>query len=402
MGGNVTATRTDTGEKIKAQKVDLSKTGRKEFVKKFTEVFKKLNSIYKKKYKTALWLDSTKLDTNELLNGSTSYIFDQSIPDEELLKYKSKAGDLDILVPAESKENLWNLLRSLEGKEIIKGVMYHGSNKDSVKSIGEQMNCLFIAKFGEYTTYAQVDFEFATFDEEGAPNEIAKFGHSSNFEDAKNNIKALHHKYIIFAITGAMDVRDNIALATPASTPEKLKISTAVGSDVARMLKFDINKGVSVAYELFRDAQGNVIKHEGKDVYKQIPVSDRSFVSTVREIYKLCFQRLEGNEKDEAMFWSFVGILDLIKKYIKDKKKLKMIHDRYFAKLFSTQGQKGQVIEVGNPELDYQVKMPGYLRFCKEFGFTPDTKGVEAYYEMFPKLRGGTLRESFRDYLDSL
>lgn len=395
MGGNVTATNKKTGQNIKADKIDLVRADRQEFIKKFTEAFKKINALYTKKYKTPLWTKEARLDTNELYNGSTSYIFDQSISDDELLKYKKSAGDLDIIVPEEAKENLWKLLDSLEGTEIVPGIKYHGNNKLTISSIGEQINCLFIAEFGDYKAKSQVDFEFLEVDEEGAPNEMAKFGHSSTFEDAKNQVKAVHHKYLIRAMSGSLDVRENIGIMGKSG-----KISKAKGADVARMLKFNLNKGISVAYERVLDEEGNPLVIDGKDIYQEIPTSDRSYAATVREMVKLCF-KVDPEDVDEKMFWSFVGILDLLKKYIKDKKTLNNVHDRYIELLFGTGSQKGQVLEVGNKELDYQVKISGYNRFCKELGIKPDLKAVEEYYDMFANLRGGTLRESFRELLES-
>jgi len=395
MGGNVTATNKKTGQNIKADKIDLVKADRQEFIKKFTAAFKKINSLYIKKYKTPLWTKEARLDTNELYNGSTSYIFDQSISDAELLKYKKSAGDLDIIVPEESKENLWNLLDSLEGKEIVPGIEYHGNNKLTISSIGEQINCLFIAEFGDYKALAQVDFEFLEVDEEGKPNEMAKFGHSSTFEDAKNQVKAVHHKYLIRAMSGSLDVRENIGIIGKSG-----KISKAKGADVARMLKFNLNKGISIAYERVLDDNGEPLVQDGKDIYREIPTSDRSYAATVREMVKLCF-KVDPEDVDEKLFWSFIGILNLLKKYVKDKKTIKNIHDRYIELLFGIKGQKGQVLEVGNKELDYQVKISGYSRFCKELGVKPDLKTVEAYYAEFENLRGGKLRESFRDLLES-
>lgn len=395
MGGNVTALNKKTGVNIKAEKIDLVKASRQEFIKKFTAAFKQINALYTKKYKAPLWIKETRLDTNELYNGSTSYIFDQSISDEEILKYKTSAGDLDIIVPEEAKENLWKLLDSLEGKEIVPGIEYHGNNKHTISSIGEQINCLFIAEFGEYKALAQVDFEFLQVDEEGAPNEMAKFGHSSTFVDAKNSVKAVHHKYLIRAMSGALDVRKNIGIMTKTG-----KISKAAGSDVARMLKFDLNKGISVAYERVMDDNGKPLVLDGKDIYREIPTSDRSYAATVKEMVRLCFS-VEPEDVDEKLFWSFVGILELIKKYV-DKKHINDIHDRYKQLMFGIKGQKGQVLEVGNADLDYQVKISGYNRFCKDLGIKPDTKMVEEYYKAFDTMRGGKLRESFRDLLNSL
>lgn len=385
MGGNVTALNKKTGKSIKADKIDLVKADRQEFIKKFTAVFKQINSLYKKKYKEPLWVKESRLDTNELYNGSTSYIFDQNISDKELLQHKKSAGDLDIIVPVQAKENLWHLLDELEGKTIVSGITYHGSNKHTVSSIGEQINCLFIAEFGDYKALAQVDFEFLSVDVDGKPNEIAKFGHSSSFEDAKERVKAVHHKYLIRALSGSLDVRENIGIMTKSG-----KISKAKGSNVARMLKFDLNKGISVAYERVKDEDGKPLVLDGKDIYREIPASDRSYANTVKQMVELCFS-VEADKVDESKFWSFIGILDLIKKYVKDKKAIKSTHDRYVELLYGTKGQPGQVLEVGNPTLDYEVKIGGYDKFCKELGLKKDEKAIKDYYEVFETLRGGKL-----------
>jgi len=399
MGGNVSALNKKTGKTVKAEKIDLVKAERKEFVNKFTATFKEINKLYKKKFKSPIWIKEERLDTNELYNGSTSFIMDNSISDDELLKYKSQAGDLDIIVPDGCKENLWTLLDSLEGKEIINGVTYHGSNKPTISSIGEQINSLFIVEFGDYKALAQVDFEFLAVDDEGKPNEMAKFGHSSTFEDAKNKVKAVHHKYLIRAMVGALDVRKDIQIATAKSTPEKITISKAAGSNVARMLKFDLNKGIGVAYEKMRDNNNELILVNNKPVYKMIPAPQRDHANTVKEMVKLTFNKVEPNDIDEKKFWSFVGILDLIKSYIRDKKKISDIHDRYAELLF---GKTGQVLEVGNADLDYQVKIGGYNRFCKELNVKPKQNLIDEYYATFSKKRGGTLRESFRNLLETL
>jgi hypothetical protein len=394
MGGNVTGINKKTGEAIKADKIDLVKADRQEFIKKFTAMFKQINKLYKKKFKEPLWVKESRLDTNELYNGSTSYIFDQKISDKELLTHKKSAGDLDIIVPVSTKENLWTLLDELEGKEIVPGIKYHGSNKPTISSIGEQINTLFVAQFGDYKALAQVDFEFLSVDADGKPNEIAKFGHSSSFEDAKNKVKAVHHKYLIRAMSGSLDVRENIGIMTKSG-----KISKAKGSDVARMLKFDLNKGISVAYDRVMDEEtGKPLVIDGKDIYREVPAKDRSHAATVKEMVKLCFN-VNPEDVDETKFWSFIGILELIKKYIKDKKVINNIHSRYLELLYATKGQPGQVLEVGNPTLDYEVKIGGYDKFCDELKLKKNEKAIKAYYEAFETLRGGKLTVEGTDIL---
>ena len=224
MGGNVIAINKLTGEETPAERVDLRKVGRQEFIKAATNLFKFLNKDFKKKYKESLWQDESILLDGTVFNGSTSYIMNQELSDEEVVKYKPSAGDIDIMVPVGTKENLWHLLDSYEGKEIVSGVRYAGSNKPSVSSIGSQINCVFVVDFGDLRVPIQVDFEFVPF--AGAtPTEWARFSHSSSFADAKEGIKAVHHKFLIRALVGGASAREDIVIATPKSTAEDITLT---------------------------------------------------------------------------------------------------------------------------------------------------------------------------------
>lgn len=381
MGGNVTAINKKTGEETRADKIPVRKIGRKEFTNKFIKVFKELNKIFKKQNGVALWVNEKNLENGLQFNGSTSYIFDQSIPDADIVKHKETAGDLDIIVPEGFKEEVWKMLDSLEGKEILKGVTYVGSNKPTVSSIGEQINCVFKTDFNGTIVPAQVDFEFLPVDSKGKPSEWAKFSHSSSFEDAKAGVKAVHHKYLIQALVGGASIRDDIVIATPASRPDKIKLKKMKEGDLPRMLKFSVGRGIGVAYEIMRDEDGNAIQVDGKDVYREMKPAERTYETVVAEIYKLAFGRLEDNPQDVQKFNSFVGVIDLMKKYL-NKKQVDATHKRYVEKLW--QNKIAQVLERGNPEADYQVKISGYNYFTKTMKLKADKKSIDAYYANFP------------------
>ena len=189
MGGNVTALNKATGQQTRAQKIQIKDIGRAEFMKKFVEIFKAMNKQFKAKYKKPIWVDETHLVTGFAFNGSTSFIMDPSLSDEEVMKYKQSAGDIDLIIPHDLKEELWEYLDSMEGKDIIPGATYMGSNKLTPSSIGEQINSVIVVDFPNgQRCHAQVDFEFLPF-ENDAPTEWAKFSHSSSFADAKAGVK---------------------------------------------------------------------------------------------------------------------------------------------------------------------------------------------------------------------
>ena len=290
------------------------------------------------------------------------------------------------------------MLDKLEGKEVIKGVVYMGSNKPAIKSIGDQINCVFQVDFDGHTVNNQVDFEFLPMEKDGAtPSEWAKFSHSSSFEDAKAGVKAVHHKYLIQAIVGGASIRDDVVIVTGAGRPDKYKIAKLKGGDLPRFLKFNVKSGVRRAYELQHLEDGSVWQIDGKDVYKEIKTKDSSYETAVAEIYKLAFGRLEDNPQDVKKFNSFVGILSLIKKYL-NKKQIDATHSRYVDKLWYTstsregKPQGVQILERGDSEADYAVKISGYNLFCKELGVKPDTKQIEKYYKDFDKY--GSANES--------
>ena len=118
IGGNVTAINKRSGEVVRAEKIPIKEIGRSNFTKKFVKVFAEMNKLYKKEYGEVLWKNEKNIANGLQFNGSTSYIFNGDIPDEEIVKYKTHAGDLDIIVPEGTEERLWKFLDKLEGKEI--------------------------------------------------------------------------------------------------------------------------------------------------------------------------------------------------------------------------------------------------------------------------------------------
>ena len=367
MGGNVIGFNKKTNLQVKAEKIPLKKIGRSEFTKKFTQVFRKINSLFEKEYKKTLWKDEN-LFSGMMFNGSTSYIFNSSIPDDEIVKYKEYVGDIDIIVPQEYKKELWNLLDKLEGKEIIPGVTYIGCNKPTISSIGEQINSVFIINFGNEKVAAQVDFEFLPVNN-GIPSEWAKFSHSSSFLDLKEaNLKAVHHKYLIQALVGGASMRNDIIVVTPSATANNWKSKIKKGKlalDIPRILKFSVGKGVGKAYEPLLDESGNIITSNGKEVWREIPVSKRDYKTNIKEIFQLAFNVPVVNANELKLFNSFVGIIKLIKKYL-NQKQIENTFFRYIDKLW---GDHAQEIEPDNEEKDYGVKIAGYNYFIKQISW---------------------------------
>jgi len=152
---------------VQAEKIDMSKSTRKEFVSLSNKLFIDINKKYHKKYGEWLWIDEKKLHSGELFNGSTSFIFSPEYSDEDIMKYKTKSGDIDIIIPKEKAANLWELLKPLEDKEIISGVEYLGNNRNSADKLGDQINSIFKAHFQQEVEVYQDDNGDLWIDENG-------------------------------------------------------------------------------------------------------------------------------------------------------------------------------------------------------------------------------------------
>ena len=387
MGGNATGIIKSTGETTRAQKVEFTKVSRSEFVKKTLELLTKINDLYYKKFKEKIWDDEKILKDGTAFNGSTSFIMNTSIPDDEILKFKSSAGDIDVTVPDYCRENLWKLLDSLEDKTVISGVKYKGCCQPSYSPGLQQFNSVFEIEFKSGTVYTQIDFELMPF-VNNKPNEWTKFSHSSSLSDYEKGVKGgVFHKLLIRSIVGAASIRNDVVIASPSSTPEKLKISTSKKYINPRFTAFSVLKGIRDVFKPMLDADGNIVKYQGKEVYQEIPTKDSTFVDQIDGIFKITFHQYKASKADLKLFDSFVGVIELMKKYF-DKKTIKMSHDRFINILWGEDGGRAQELENGNPELDFSLKNSAYQYFIKELGLKDESsKYVDKYYKEYGQRR---------------
>ena len=387
MGGNATGIIKRTGETTRAQKVEFAKVSRSEFIKKTIELLTKLNELYFKKYKEKIWDDESILRDGTAFNGSTSFIMNTSIPDDEILKFKGSAGDIDVTVPDNCRENLWKLLDSLEDKTVIPGVKYKGCCQPSYSPGLQQFNSVFEVKFKAGTVYTQIDFELMPF-VNNKPNEWTKFSHSSSLQDYERGVKGgVFHKLLIRSIVGAASIRNDVVIATSSSTPENIKISNSKKYINPRFTAFSVTKGIRNVFKPMLDKDGNIVKYNGKEVYQEIPTKDSTFVDQIDGIFKITFHQYKATKEDLRLFNSFVGVIDLMKKYF-DKKTIKLSHDRFINILWGDEGGRAQELENGNPELDFNLKNAAYQYFIKELGLKDESgKYVDKYYKEYGQRR---------------
>jgi hypothetical protein len=366
MGGNARATNKITGIDTLAQKIPIKDIGRQAFIKKFIELFEEIDRQFEKMYGKPLWENKSILKNGVAFNGSTSFIMNPDIHDDEVIPYKPTSGDIDIMVPEQYKSELWQLLDSFEAKpKIMKDVVYKGSNKLAISSIGEQINCVFQITFGDIVSQSQIDWEFTEFEGKGensVPSEYSRFGHSSSLSDAQNGFKGVAHKYILRALAGGASLRTDVLIMNPKATVEKPKFKSTKGAHITelRMQKFFVSKGLRKAYEPVIDPEtGEQFVYDNKKVYREIKTDDSSYETSIRTMYKILFSDNIGDLKD---MWSFVGIIGLMKKHL-DKRSIDDTFERFLEILW---GRGSQKLERDSSDLDFEIKANAVNYMIKE------------------------------------
>ena len=88
---------------------------------------------------------------------------------------------------------------------------------------------------------------------------------------------------------------------------------------------------------------------------------------------------VDATAKDVERFWSFVGILELIKKYM-DRKKQKAVLESFAEKLW---GDGAQGLYRGDPNKDFDEKMVAYRFGEDKLGVSMDKDDLEKMQKDF-------------------
>ena len=374
-----------------ADKIEIARVHRDRFVKDLRQLFRNLDQRYKEY--TARLGDEQNLYRPDVIDrilagvgfgGSAAVFFDLESHDELFATKKKKLGDIDVYIPRETYVNLFNMLHDLEGQRIIS--LPEGRSIDYVgqidaDAVGNQINSLFVYNFTDGDTgepaqlNMQIDFVKARFTEEGVPHSSIVHSHGSSAADMMVGIKGFAKNYLISSLTSKL-TRVPGKKATPSSTKDKIKISKSGESDEVTLYTFSTDYG-------FRKARELLGKVEDVDVYMDIKVSDETILETPQG-FKMLFGTVPTPDELEQ-FHSYLGTLQLMKKYISDKeidgKPIYVsVFESLFYKCFSVDVKPippndvritiAQSTERSNFALDREVK----------------TAMMNAYYDAFPAL----------------
>lgn len=336
MGGNVIF------NGISASPVSIGCQDGRDFWKaKIEHLWRTLNHCSQKQ----LWDESE--GVGPYLAGSTRHIFDDFIPTEELIRFKSSYGDIDIQVDVEKSDVLQSLLSKIEDEDFV----------SEFKLIGwhHTVDTIVTLWYDEdIELYYQVDFELVEF-VNNRPTNWSQFSRSSSWEDVRAGIKGFAHKYIFRAITAIWLREAKVQLKTKFVTK---KISPIVFSP----------KGARVKWREIRP-----------DVWQEIPMDEEALIRNVGDLFKLFF-KVKPDADSICDMYSYQGVLGLIRTWI-DKEDHQKIADGMHNLLW---GPYSQRLYRDNAPRDYFEKGHAYLKLVETLGLKVEPYlGVGNYYETY-------------------
>lgn len=351
-GGNARVIDRATGETIaRAEKIDLKKFKRTPLVNDIVEALEKLNDRFYRSFGKKIWKNFNVVKTGKAFSGSTEFFINLNIPDAEFVKFKPTVGDIDVIIPKDISSDFEEFMPEMENKKLTTKITYLGQDR---ADFGNTWLAVFKYDNEKDTVNFQIDFEYGDWDDkEDSPSSWAKFSHNSDWDDIKENIKGVHHKFLLINLARALSKQEDIVIATPSSTPDKIKLAGGKkGEQTPRLLAFSVDKGLRLKYEQMKDADGEPIEMDGKLVFKEIPTATSNYIKNLDEIFAYIFGE-EPTAAQVKMMGSFKGLEQLIK----EKVDRDTIEDLFqFVLVENLFGKRAQVLEKNNPELDRKVK----------------------------------------------
>jgi hypothetical protein len=335
-----------------ADRIDLTKINRDSVTVQIDRTLDAINKAYKKKYGLPLWSGEL-FKSKEFLSGSAFHFFNRAIPTAEFTKYKNTVGDVDTQVDKIQDENLGEFLKAITGK-----TFGDASLIGFKKSAGQYIT---LWAFPEFGINIQVDMELVDF-AYGKPTAWSMFSHSSAWNDITAGIKGVFHKYIMRAAS-AKTLRDIIILKGKKETPTKIKASD---------LAFSVQHGLRTKIAPVLDGVGKHIMQDGLYVYREIPTSESTYITDLKVIFKLLFERMPS-AADMKMMDSFIGAAELIKKYIAPAEQTRLINA--FANILFDKGAQG--LYRGDAERDNAEKMAAFLKLTEIIGAPYDRAAID-------------------------
>jgi len=342
-GGNV-----QIGD-VEADRIDLKSVDRSMVVNRIGKVLKLVNLMYQRRYGVPLWNPSL-FKSKQFLSGSSMHFFDVAIPTPEFKKYKNTVGDIDTQVDSAQKDNIKEFLTHITGQTFNYVTMV------GFKQTAAQFITLW--SFKEPRINVQIDFEMVDF-EHGFPTAFSRFSHSSSWEDMKEGIKGVFHKYMLRALTS--------------TTRRKVFILKMVGRGKARAeqeqlvdvnsLAFSIDRGLRNKLEPVLDEHGIHRRIGDIPVFREIEPKDSTYITDLEVIFESLFNTAPSKQ-DLKDFGSFIGLLKLIRNNL-DSGEIRTVAEAFTMLLWEP---KAQGLYRADPTRDQNDKLVAYYKMVEGLG----------------------------------
>ena len=341
MGGNVSF------DGVSADRIDLKEVDRADFVRSLSLGLGLINSAFQKKTGFPIW----KYGIQEYLSGSTTTLFDLTIPTEKYKGIKPSVGDIDTQVDGNSEKQLQEFLKGAKGEKY--------GDLELVDSKTTPNTIVTLWRHTRYGLNIQIDLELVSF-LNGKPTPWSRFIFSSPWADMELGIKGAAHKLIFRAITAIWNRNIRIQMKT-----EQKEVETS-------HLAFS-SKGLRTKLE---PIEGNL--------YREIPTTDSTYVTSLPDIFKTLFGTTASKSDLEKMH-SYIGVIDLCKRYLKKSDLTTVAYG--MANLLFGSGSGGRLMYVHDHERDRAEKLVMLHYMCEKFGINPNVfdKLVEGYYKRMGK-----------------
>jgi len=374
---------------VEANKIDT--TQRASVVPILDNALSAINSAYAAQHGgKGIW-NPKLLASKKFLAGSSFHFFDRTgISDEIFAQKKKTVGDIDTMIDANKRDEIEAWLSSLSPGTAIGPARWVGfDNKDPTQILTLWSFPDIVIQNNEgkqFPINIQIDLEMKEY-ENDEPTEWSRFSTSSSWEDLNFGIKGVFHKYLIQSMTGltAQDfMLRKLAGRGKARAPQDTPTRDNMYSFA---IKSKEGGGLRPKYDPVIDPKtGEQEVVDGLPVFE--PRATTGYEKNLGKIFQTIFgSRMEPEqlEKEKEKFWSFVGILDLMKIYLTPEEQNEVINS-FLEKLFAP-GAQG--LYASDKDKDRDEKSAAANKMFELLGVKPpaDLESMKQQYYAAYKLR---------------
>ncbi len=341
---------------VEANKIDTSQ--RAQVVPILDNALTAINNAYAAAHENkGIWSPKL-LASKKFLAGSSFHFFNRTgISDEIFTQVKRTVGDIDTMIDANKRDSIISWLSSLPQGAVVGPARFVGyDDKDPVQILTMWQFPDIVIQNNEgkqFPINIQVDLEMKEF-EKDEPTTWSQFSTSSSWEDISVGIKGVFHKFLIQSMTG-LTAKDFILRKLvgrgKARAPQDVPTRDNMYSFA---IKSKEGGGLRPKYDPVIDpSTGKQEMVDGLPVFE--PRATTGYEKDLGKIFQTIFgSRMKPKqlEAEKEKFWSFVGILSLMKQYLTPEESNEVVNS-FLEKLFAP-GAQG--LYANDKEKDQQEK----------------------------------------------